>query len=37
MLDPSTAATLSLDAFVALCDEMIAAHGAAMPEGVRDQ
>jgi len=37
MLDPSTAATLTLDAIVVLCDEMIAAHGAALPEGVRDR
>jgi alpha-galactosidase len=37
MLDPSTAATLTLDAIVALCDEMIAAHGAALPAGVREQ
>jgi alpha-galactosidase len=37
MLDPSTAATLTLDAIVALCDEMIAAHGAALPAGVRER
>ena len=27
MLDPLTAATLSLDDIVAMCDEMIEAHG----------
>jgi alpha-galactosidase len=37
MLDPSTSATLTLDAIVGLCDEMISAHGAALPEGVRDR
>jgi alpha-galactosidase len=37
MLDPRTAATRSLDAIVALCDEMIAAPGAPLPEGLRDR
>ena len=35
LLDPNTAATLSPAATAALVDEMLAAHGAAMPEGIR--
>ena len=32
MLDPHTAAELSIDDIVAMCDEMIEAHGDWMPE-----
>ena len=32
MFDPSTAATLSLDQIVELCDELIAAHGELLPK-----
>jgi alpha-galactosidase len=35
LLDPNTAATLSTSQIVALCDELIAAHGDLMPEGIR--
>ena len=35
MLDPATAATLTLDRIEAMCDELIAAHGAALPAGIR--
>ena len=35
MLDPNAAATLSLDAIWALCDELTAAHGDALPESLR--
>jgi alpha-galactosidase len=35
MLDPHTAAELSLDQIWALVDELIAAHGAMLPEGLR--
>ena len=35
MLDPNAAATLSLDDIHAMCDELIAAHGDRMPEGIR--
>ena len=35
MLDPATAATLTLDRIEAMCDELIAAHGDALPEGIR--
>lgn len=32
LLDPHTAAELSIDEIVAMCDELIAAHGAYLPE-----
>ena len=35
LLDPNTAATLGTSEIVALCDELIAAHGDLMPEGIR--
>jgi alpha-galactosidase len=35
MVDPNTAATLSLDQIWALCDELTAAHGALIPESLR--
>jgi len=35
MLDPNTGATLTPDQIVALCDELIEAHGDLMPEGIR--
>jgi alpha-galactosidase len=35
MLDPNAAATLTLDQIVALCDELIEAHGDLIPEGIR--
>jgi alpha-galactosidase len=35
MVDPNTAATLSVDAIWALCDEMTAAHGDLLPESLR--
>ena len=35
MLDPNTSSTLTLDQIHAMCDELIAAHGHLMPEGIR--
>jgi alpha-galactosidase len=35
MLDPNTAATLTPDQIVALCDELVEAHGDLVPEGIR--
>jgi len=35
MLDPNTSATLTLDGIVAVCDELIEAHGALLPAGIR--
>ncbi|MFI5845791.1 alpha-glucosidase/alpha-galactosidase [Catenuloplanes sp. NPDC051500] len=35
MVDPNTAATLTVDAIGALCDELTAAHGDLMPETLR--
>jgi alpha-galactosidase len=35
MLDPNAGASLDLDAIHAVCDELIAAHGDALPAGVR--
>jgi len=35
MLDPNTAATLTLDEIDALCDELTLAHGDALPEKLR--
>ncbi|WP_033340560.1 alpha-glucosidase/alpha-galactosidase [Catenuloplanes japonicus] len=35
MVDPNTAATLTVDAIWALCDELTAAHGDLMPETLR--
>jgi alpha-galactosidase len=35
MLDPNTAATLTLDEIDALCDELIQAHGDLLPAGLR--
>ncbi|HEY3213047.1 MAG TPA: alpha-glucosidase/alpha-galactosidase, partial [Actinomycetota bacterium] len=35
MLDPNTAATLTIDQIVAMCDDLIEAHGELLPEGIR--
>ena len=35
LLDPNTAATLTTEQIVAMCDDLIEAHGDLMPEGVR--
>ena len=35
MLDPSTAATLTLDQIDALCDDLVRAHGDALPVALR--
>lgn len=35
LLDPSTAATLTIDEIVRTCDELIEAHGHLIPEGIR--
>ncbi len=35
LLDPNTAATLPPDRIVAMCDDLIAAHGELMPAGIR--
>jgi alpha-galactosidase len=35
LLDPNTAATLSIDEIVLVCDELIDAHGHLIPEGIR--
>jgi alpha-galactosidase len=35
LLDPNTAATLSIDEIVRVCDELIHAHGQLIPEGIR--
>ncbi len=35
MLDPNTAATLTIDQIVAMCDDLIEAHGELIPEGIR--
>ena len=35
MADPATAATLTVDEIWALCDAMVAAHGEALPEALR--
>ncbi len=35
LLDPNTAATLTTQQIVSLCDELIEAHGALMPVGIR--
>jgi alpha-galactosidase len=35
MLDPNASATLGLDAIRAMCDELLEAHGAAIPEALR--
>jgi alpha-galactosidase len=35
MVDPNTAATLTVDAIWALCDELAAAHGDLLPEALR--
>ena len=35
MLDPHTAARLTVDEIYALCNELVAAHGAALPEALR--
>ena len=35
LLDPNTAATLSTEQIVALCDDLIEAHGELIPEGMR--
>jgi len=35
LLDPNTAATLTTQQVVAMCDDLIEAHGELMPEGIR--
>lgn len=35
LLDPNTAATLSIDEIIQTCDELIEAHGQLIPEGIR--
>jgi alpha-galactosidase len=35
MVDPNTAATLTVDAIWELCDAMTAAHGGLLPEPLR--
>jgi len=35
LLDPNTAATLTTEEIVAMCDQLIEAHGALMPAGIR--
>jgi alpha-galactosidase len=35
MLDPNTGATLTPDRIVAMCDDLIEAHGDVIPEGIR--
>ena len=35
LLDPNTAATLTTQQIVAMCDDLIEAHGELMPEGIR--
>jgi alpha-galactosidase len=35
MLDPHTAATLTVDQIWALCNDLVAAHGPALPEALR--
>lgn len=35
LLDPNTAATLTTEQIVSMCDELIEAHGDLMPEGIR--
>jgi alpha-galactosidase len=35
LLDPNTAATLTIDQIVAMCDHLIEAHGELLPEGIR--
>lgn len=37
MVDPNTSATLPLRQIRAMVDELIAAHGSALPEGIRDE
>jgi alpha-galactosidase len=37
LLDPNTAATLTIDQIVAMCDDLIEAHGELLPEGIRDR
>ena len=35
LLDPNTAATLTIDQIVTMCDDLIEAHGDLLPEGIR--
>jgi len=35
LVDPNTAATLTTEQIVAMCDDLIEAHGVLMPEGIR--
>ncbi len=35
LLDPNTAATLTVDQIVAMCDDLIEAHGELLPPGIR--
>ena len=35
LLDPNTAATLSIDEIIRVCDELIDAHGELIPAGIR--
>jgi alpha-galactosidase len=36
MVDPNTSATLTTEQIVAMCDDLIEAHGALMPQGIRN-
>ena len=36
MVDPNTSATLTTEQIVAMCDELIEAHGALMSQGIRN-
>ena len=35
LVDPNTAATLTIEQIVAMCDDLIEAHGELLPEGIR--
>ena len=35
LLDPNTGATLTTEQIVAMCDDLIEAHGDLIPEGIR--
>ena len=35
LVDPNTAATLTTEQIVAMCDDLIEAHGVLLPEGIR--
>jgi alpha-galactosidase len=36
LVDPNTAATLTTQQIVTMCDDLIEAHGSLMPEGIRN-